>query len=221
MDKIEKDADFRWADADQASNRLRDSYVLYGNDVFYVAEIRRGHDGLMVYGTIMKSGKNAEFPIYDEFFHGFRKLPPLGWINLAKVPEPTAVFTRRIPQRSNGHGLRDNRVSVQEMREGALSRSPRFGYNAIVKDPGYEDMILGNFPSASEIIERLKTPSVVAFSKRYAIRRTILGEFYLYRNADLVGAIGNGEVVVPKTTSWCKEELAEVVPEEELKIVVR
>lgn len=217
-----RDIDFRWADAEQASSRLRETFVLYGDDVFYVSRIEpNANGGLSARGHFPLSKKNATYPLEDENFHGFRKLPPLGWSNLVGADKPMAVYMRRIPARSNGHGLKNSRVSVYGMEKDGWGPSRGYDYNTVTADQGYKEMMSGIFPTPSEIMENLRVPSVVAFSRLYAIRRNQLGEFTLYRRGDFVGSLSSGEITIGKGSEWCREELEETIPRDEIIVKVR
>lgn len=213
MGKRLKDTDFRWADAEQASSRLRGTYVMYDDDVFYINRVHAPSTGLAAEGQHIRTGKGASYPLDDPNFHGFRKLPPLGWVNLCGVDRPTAMYLRRLPARSNPHGLKNGRISCHELVKGSWNPSRSHDFSGIVKDRGYRMGLDGDYPTPAEIMEKLRVPTTVAFSRLFAISRNLEGEFSLYRRADRVGSLREGEIVVGKGTEWCKEELESTLPE--------
>lgn len=197
-----------WEDTNQANERLQGTYVLHNNRVVYVERCDDRAEGPSARVLISRAGKQSWIPLADKGFNDFHKLPPLGYVNVFYYGEPRAVYLERMPERSRAHGLKNARVSVEDLGEAGFKPS-RLDYSYIVSsDEGYEARLAGEYPTAKEIIANLTSGCSAAFSPVYAIVRDSFGTARLYRRRLLVGAITNDIVQFTRTTDCYREELA-------------
>jgi hypothetical protein len=195
-----------WEDVAQASERLVGTYILYGNQVYYVGSVDIKDRVPSARLTDMATGGTTWKDLADEGFHDFHKLPPLGYVNLVNTGYPQAALLTRIPERSRLHGLRANRIAVAFVSGASVGPAP-INYENIVVDKGYQLSIDKQFPSAKQILENIDERQSAAFSPSYAISKDEFGVFRLWRRNLLVAIINEENVSFSKTTDCYREEL--------------
>jgi hypothetical protein len=195
-----------WEDVQQAQDRLSGTYVLHGDKVVFVerCENRDRLPSARCLDTIASS--TAWYPLTDEAFHDFHKLPPLGYVNITRTGYPHAVLLQRLPERSRSHGLKTNRISVSGLVGPGLAPSA-YNYDHIVVDKGYGMAIRGEYPTAKEILDNLDEDTSAAFSPSYAISRDSFGILRLFRKQLMIGVIDEEVVKFARTTDCYREEL--------------
>lgn len=199
-----KNKPFVWADAAQAEERLLNTFVLYGNSPLYVTVT----SSKLVKGELSRSLEGVTKEITDPLFFNFRKLPPLGWVNLLDRPSPKAVFLRRIPTVSRRHGYTTENVVIREIRNNSAERAEE-SLSSVFTNRGYHDGMDNNFPTALEILEKAPKGTAVAFSRKFAIAKDNAGLSYLYRNLDQVGLISKDALYVFPDTVCFRDEIQE------------
>ena len=196
---------FKWVDSAQAIDRLQGTYILYGNDPVYVHEIRG--DSILIKN--FRTGTEHTVSLGDPLFHEYRKLPPMGWMNVRGRDAPSAVFLKRIPIRGRRHGLTTDGVVVQDVSNNTLVRSSSMNIGHALKNKGYLDLLDGHYPSLEETLEKTPKGCTVAFSRKFAIYKDYGGLSFLYRNAEQVGLVSKDTLYTFPDTDFYKEELTE------------
>lgn len=196
---------FQWADQQQAVERLQGTYLMYGDDPVYFREIGRSAFHIKNY----RKGVEESVKPSDPAFHGFRKLPPLGWMNVRKGAAPYAVYLKRIPIRGRRHGLTNDSVSVQEVQGNTVIRSASLSFSHAIANPGYLDLVDRVYPSFEDTLEKTPKGSAVAFSRKLAIYKDYGGLSFLYRNAEQIGLISKASLYVFPETKFYVDELSE------------
>lgn len=199
------DKTFKWADATQAAERLQGTFGLYGNDPVYFREIGRS----VVIIKNYRSQEEVQKKLDDPLFHGFRKLPPLGWMNVVGKGTPYAVFMKRVPIRGRRHGLYSDNVTVQEVQTNTVIRSPSMSFSNAIANRGYLDLLDGSYPSFEMVLEKTPKGVAVAFSRKLAIFKDYGGLAFLYRNAEQIGLISKSSLYVFPETKFYLDELSE------------
>lgn len=139
-----------------------------------------------------KSGvlrKHMSSPLFNKF-----RPFPLGMCNSGR----RASYVERMPNRKTEQGL--IRTMVQETPL-TTSQSPdtgiKSGYTDVFGIP-FRACILGDHPSAQEVIAALKDPSVenesVAFHREFALVRGPIDMIFLAYKQDIVGVLPNGDL---------------------------
>lgn len=199
-----------WEDVVQAGERLTGTYIMYGDEPVKVQAVESRAEGPSATIENVKTGSRTRKLLSDPKFHDFHKLPPLGYINLIGFKKPVAVYTKRIPERSRSHGLRDNRVTVSLLDQNGLGTT--FGINlaSVLSDDGYKHRVEGFYPTAEEIVENLPEDCSAAFSPTYAIYKDAYGLFRLFRREGMVGLISHRGLRLTRETACYQEELIEL-----------
>ena len=196
---------FTWADAAQAEERLRDTFIMYGDSPLYVTAT----SATLVKGELLRTRESITKPVTDPAFFNFRKLPPLGWVNLLDLPSPKAMFARRNPVVSRRHGYYNENVVVREIRNNNPERTD-YGIGTVIQNRGYLNLLDNDYPSVLEILEKTPKGTTVAFSRKFAIYKDNAGLSYLYRNLDQIGLVSRGSLYVFPDTACFTDELKEV-----------
>lgn len=201
-----------WESLEQARERLRGSYVLYGDAPFYVEDVTASDRGMYIIGNNVRRGAREKKSADDPLFNMFRTLPPLGWCNLLSHPglsitRPKAVYTTRVPNRGRSHGLVTNRIRIRGLVGGTWQREG-FSFESVVCNPGYHEGISGIFPTMEETLENLQPSCTVAISKKFAINRDSDKLFWLYRNSEKLGLLGKQEIKLFPSNVCFREELS-------------
>lgn len=197
-----------WTDSQQASERLTNTFILYGDSPSYVDGVRGNGERSTAVIRTFPDGATHEKLLSDPLFHRFRKLPPTGWMNC--LSEGAAVYTERRPVRSRQHGLsRQNvRAAWIHSERGELNWGD-FNYESLAKDDGYKAAVVGDFPTLAQVFDNLRERGVMAISTKYAVFRDPLGIRWLYRNNEKIGMFSDANsLMVAGTFKYLKEELA-------------
>lgn len=199
-----------WEDAQQASERLTNTYVLHGDTPFFVQTVSPG-DGETpsAIGRAYPLEKSEIHNLDDPAFHRFRKLPPVGWVNCERYSE--GLYLERRPIRSRVHGLNDNNVRVGFIPDQAVRLSfGDFSFESVVKDPAYAQCCVGEYPSLEETLSCIRSGTTIAISNKYAVKRDSEGLRWLYRLSERVGLFsGNASLLLANSSAYLREELVE------------
>lgn len=202
--------DFFWTDAAQAEERLRGSYILYGDSAVYVERIANSRSaGLKAEVTIFPEGKAGNISLSDPLFHRFRKPLPTGWVN--NLYSKRAYFLQRSPQRSRVHGMTSGSTAVYTiLSDGRMRPSDEMRFDVVVRDQQYQEAIRGDYPALELILDRLKIGTCIAFSNNMALFRDTDGVRWLYIGNDKVGLFtGSDTLLLLSSFSYVKEQLTE------------
>lgn len=195
-----------WEDVNQANERLANTYVMYGDDIYHIDRCENASGTPSAYAADPIHGNYRFISLEDDAWHNFHKLPPMGYVNVMSYGFPMAVLLTRLPERSRSHGIKANRVSVAHLAGGAIAGSP-INFVHIVNDSGYRDNIRGAYPTARQILDNLDEGQSAAFHPSYAISKDDFGIFRLFRKHLMVGVIEDSSVRYTKVTDCYREEL--------------
>lgn len=220
------DSPFFWESVEQARERLESSYLMYGNDPVYTHRIE--NRGGIPSANITSSTPGSEIrgdglwkDLADPAFHSFHKLPPLGYVNLRNIGQPTAAFLYRRPEVSRAHGLRNGRIDVGGPYGTIYRRSEVYDFSGILSNLGYRDRLEGTYPTASEIVEKLPNGASAAFSPTFAVSRDAFGNRYLWRRQTLVGTLSEGVTLLRPDTRCYAEELSELPAHDIQNVIIQ
>lgn len=190
-----------WESVEQANQRLSGSVVMYGNDPVRFS-------GIASKKTVvrnLRTGEDVAVSLSDKAFEDFRKLPPLGLVNLTG---DVAVFTRT-PTRSQTHGHADGNISVR-----TTKGRERFSRILASNLAGYIEMIDNDYPTFREAIDNVSRDQPIAFSRKYCLVMSRAGFKTLRRGEKTIGVVASdGTVLLPKTTMCFREDFLNTVPD--------
>ena len=205
-----------WETPEQARERLEGTYIMYDGYPVYVNSIsvRDGRvQGLLTPACPEKNGIRDEgtwIDLDNPGFKSFHELPPLGFVNLYASPLPMAIHLQRLAERGRQHGLRANRIFVGRL--GSATLEPTGGawnFTNVMADTGYLLRLRKEYPTASEIVQKLPNGSSAAFSPVFAITRDHFGLTRLWRRGNPLGMISEQGVSLVKAAAGHYEELQE------------
>lgn len=122
-------------------------------------------------------------------FNRFRPFP-LGMCNTG----PVATYVERLPARPKmEQGLKGDMLQEVFLTAGGASTKPRRGVEIYSKT--FRDCIIGEHPSPSTVLERLKSDKVenesVAFHRYFALVKGPIGSIFLAYKMDVVACLPN------------------------------
>ena len=204
---------FKWADTVQAQERLQGTFLMYGEEVVYIEEVRASSAIIQ----LMSSDERKTVKLDDENWHDYRKIPPTGWINLLNVPTPRCVLLSRLPARVRRHGLTSDVVSQREISDNAVVKCRDHNLSLLFRNPGYKDLLVNSYPDVKEIVEKLPRRSSAAMSRKFAVYKDAGGVSWLFRRDEQVGFISRETLHVFPDTAFYKDEILEASPELSIK----
>lgn len=192
-----------WEDSRQADERLTGTYVMYGDKPVMIDRV--SNDSAVIVPADGSPSKTVRLD--DPLFYDFHKLPPLGYVNVVGTGTPLAVLLTRVPERSRSHGLKSGRVTIEELLQAGMMKSPRFNLNGVLSDKGYSHRIAGIYPKVSEILDKLPEGCSVAFSPKYAVCLDGFGLFRLFRRNRQIGLVTPNGLRLSESTACFREDL--------------
>ncbi len=201
--------DFFWTDSAQAEERLRNSYVLFGDCVAYVERISSSRSaGPRADIRLYPENRHELVSLSDPRFGRFRTPLPIGWVN--NMQYRRAYFVVRSPQRSRIHGMVDSNTMVYQVRNNGLVPSDELRFSTLATDLMYKAAINNDYPPLDKVIDKIKQGTCIAFSKNMCINRDTDGIRWLFVGADRVGLFtGSDTLLLLSSFSYVKEQLAE------------
>lgn len=199
---------FKWADIVQAQERIQGTYLMYGEDVAYVEEVRSSSAIIQ----LMHNGERKTVKLEDDNWHDYRRLPPCGWVNVLNTAAPRCVLLSRIPARVRRHGLCNDVASFKEIADNVVSKSRDWNLSSIFSNPGYLGLLSNDYPDISEILEKLPRRASTAMSRKFAVYKDAGGVSWLYRKTEQIGFISRSSLNVFPDTSFYKDEILEIAP---------
>lgn len=184
-----------WTDDVQAQERLLESYIMKQNEIVRVVAVEDSN----IYYSRAKDGFRDRLPMRDSSWGKFRKLPPLGWINVT-IPSSNgkkrvcAVYLRRTSVRSRTHGINSTNTIVYDFLsngDGAVSKSGVLNVHTVFEYGSYGDE--EPFPSFRDAFPLLGVKSSIALSSKFALFKDSKGLVTLYRKRKPVGLVPNIE----------------------------
>lgn len=137
--------------------------------------------------------KKMNSPKFNKF-----KPFPLGMCNQVTKEHARCYFLERQPQRHREQGLTGSMVNESIVSLSSIQPyNPRGGLNAVyMTSEGMYACMLGQYPSAQEVLENLKDPDVtneaVGFSRLFALIRGPVGTMFLGYKDTTIGLLENG-----------------------------
>lgn len=203
---------FRWEGSDQANDRLQGTYIRFGDSIAYVRECSGDRNNLVVYYTIVGvgGGKNVSSSADDPRWHDFRLMPPLGWVNVETLGYPHAVLINRRTVRTRRHGINGDSVSLYSIQPGVgLAQERSINLGNVYESQGAAQAVLGEFPTVSEIIERLPNGCSAAASPLLCVAKDSSGLSKVYRKDEELGYITKGGLYILPKFMYRVDELRE------------
>lgn len=189
-----------WHNLDQARQRLAGAVVLYDGKPVRFGNI----DGRECDVRDIETGKMKTISLEDPAFDDFRRLPPMGFVNV-----PNSLFLlRRAPIRSQSHGLIRSNVTVfYPNSRGSFTREG-VNYDYLVEKYGqhYALRCQKGHPVFADAVKFLKEDQPVAFADKYALI-SIKGQAILFREEERIGAVEDGTVFLKKPYLCYREDL--------------
>ncbi len=178
-------SDSFWTDDQQAAERLAETFILKGDEVVYVQTVEAGQ----IYHKTLPSGALQAEKLDSPVWNKFRKLPPLGWLNVSTNKFVGAVYMRRRAVRSRSHGLNNTNIQVFGFHGngGVLAGERLLSMTAIYGAGLYKDP--DQYPGFRDVFAVLKTDSSAALSSKFAIYKDAGGLVWLYRKRRRIGLI--------------------------------
>lgn len=189
-----------WHNLEQARQRLSGSIVMYGNKPVRFSDI----DDEDTRVRDIETGKVITVSLSDEAFNDFRNVPGTGYVN---VPGYVA-FLRRIPVRSQTHGLCRSNVRVTVPVEGTF-RTDQMNLDTVVTNYGtfFAEACRDEYPTFSQAVDLSSETQPIAFSKKYAVV-FVKGIRTLCRDEDSIGVVTtDGTCLLNKKALCFREEL--------------
>lgn len=160
--------------------------------------------------------------IGSPMFNKFRPFP-LGNVNIGG----SVIYTERTPTRNTNQGLRErsvfalNVLPVPNPTTGQGKRAKNYSFNnetsIQVFGPEFYTMLLGEYPTAQEILDAFKDPSVIntgaAFHREFSLFRGPLDMIILCYRDEGIGILPDGDlssVVVGSRYSFLKESIQDL-----------
>lgn len=201
--------EYFWTDAVQAEERLRGSYVLFGNKVALIQSISNNRGNPAASIRVYPDNKEEVVLLSDARFNRFRKALPIGWVNSSVSKQ--AVFISRAPQRSRTHGMTRSNTQVFHIRKGQFSNAQDYtNYEYVATDPQYVNAIAGEFPPLDLVLNKIRSGTTIAVSSKFAVHRDADGIRWLYIDTDRVGLFtGSDTLLLLSSFSYVKEQLQE------------
>ncbi len=193
-----------WTDINQARDRLNNTYLMLGKDPVYIRDF--SSTGEVYVHNYRLGGKPAE-PVPLEAFGDFRKLPPLGWINLLGKDVPDAVYAERVPLINRSHGLRGDGVAVFQFEGGVLDYTRNHSLGTILADKGYLLTVDGDYPTIEDVVENIPPNCTTAVSRKLAVASGSDGLSWLYRRRERLGFFTKNSLRIFPTLSFYRDEL--------------
>jgi len=197
-----------WSDAQQASERLLHTFILYEDEPVYVENIAADGDRDAVASLRRYSPKEGRFSanLSDPRFHKFRKLPAKGWINAER--QAAAYYVERRPVRSRTHGLNGNNTSVAYVRPDGNVTWRDIAFEDIARDPGYAAACKNEYPSFRDIYDHVRNGSCIGINPSFAMFRDDAGLRWLYKGVRKIALIPNNDtLLITEKFSYLKEEI--------------
>jgi hypothetical protein len=172
-------------------------------------------------GVIRKLMSSRKFDKFRPF--------PLGNVNT----NGQVVYCERSPTRNTYQGLRSNSyeafrvtpVPMQKFNKMGEIVPDSIGVGMDMYSPDFAAMILGIYPSAEEVVEKLKSPVVansgVAFSREFSIFRGPIDMLFLCYQDKGVGLLDSGDLsslIIGKEYGYLKETIEELNLFNEIKV---
>jgi len=202
--------DFFWTDVAQAEERLRGSYIRFGDKAAFVDSIGSPRAGPTATVISYPDGKAENVLLSDARFNRFRVPLPIGWVNNQAYKR--AFFLSRGPQRSRIHGMtRSNTIVMTIDKSGHLGGAGDYlSYEGIAKDPQYGAAIRNEYPPLLLVLDKIKNGTGVALSKDLCIHRDMSGIRWLFVGSDRVGLFtGADTLLLLSSFAYVKEQLQE------------
>ena len=194
--------------AREANDRLSNTVIFLGDSPIFVVEVAgASKEALKIhYSTFddirqgVVGGKSV--PLNDPAVNVYNMR--LGYLNSARAK--TAIYLTRRPVRRMNQGLCVDAIT------GYINY---LSANQLLSDPGFEDCLVGKYPSFSEAVERLEqdpTLVSVAFARNMAIERDLKGlPHKLMHRGNKIGLLNKGrEPQIPECFDYLTETLKEV-----------
>lgn len=203
--------DFFWTDAVQAEERLRGSFVLFGDKVALVQSISSNRGSPTASIRVYPDNRDEVVSLSDARFNRFRKALPIGWVNNSASKQ--AVFVSREPQRSRTHGMTRANTKVFHIRKGQMQSAADYtNFEYVATDPQYAKAIAGEFPPLELVLNKVRPNTTLAISSKLAVHRDTDGIRWLYVDADRVGLFTGSDTLLLLTAfAYVKEQLQEAV----------
>lgn len=208
-----KDSPYFWTDEQQASQRLRNSVVMYDGEPVFIRDVRGGYeDGIpRALLTYCKDGKDSTRRLDSPKFGRFRTLPKLGWLN---NENGRPFFLERQTRRTVTHGLSNNNVVVYRKVGDSYDWNTRDEYgdgssfNRICFEQGFVNLQKNVFPSLQGTLTNIGEDQAVAYSPLYLVYRDTLGLRWLYRGIERIGLFtGTDTLNLLSKFSFYREEI--------------
>jgi hypothetical protein len=186
-----------WTDANQAAERLDGTFVMLGDKVVYIRQIE-GLDAFYTDPLAKTDLKRA--PLNSPLWHNFRKLPPLGWRNVAleggRKSYVGAVYLRRRALRSRSHGYRADNVTpysfFEEPGRVNIERNLTLAYvygDALNDDPNH-------YPEFKEAFDLLRPKGSAALSAKFALAKDADNLTWLFRKRERVALVPDNNTLL-------------------------
>jgi hypothetical protein len=196
-------ADF-WTDDAQAAERIKDTYVMFGNDIVEVNQVLGGVAEYRVADTRV-FGRSL---LRDAGWHRFRKLPPLGWMNTAAAKgKVQAVYLRRSAQRTRQHGLSSNNVIAYQIYDtGVVDRCRTQNIGTVYGSGLYR--LKDHYPPLRQLFPLLQEGQSIAISDKYCVFRDTESLTWLFRKRKRIGLIPDtGTLLLLRSQKFYREEI--------------
>ena len=196
-----------WTDATQASERLRNSTILYDGLPYFVLDIENNDDGIPR-AILSMGGKSVRKKLNSPKFKKFRELPPIGWFNSSRRGVAQLIERRVISTRT--HGLSTNNTVLYEMscKTAEMMVSERDNYQSICQDKGYIDAVKKTFPALPDILSQIRKQEAIAYNSMFCVVRDADGIRWLFRNQEKIGLFtGVGSLMLINSKNFYREEI--------------
>ena len=201
-----------WTDAQQASERLLNSVILYDGNPVLVTGVRGADhfdDGIPRV-SIKKIGagtpdvSSERKRIDSPKFNKYRALPTLGFMNVSRTRK--AIFLERRTVRGRQHGLTNSNVKgVSLWAQEKLIENSRneylttplsgFHFESYYFSEDLKKMFNNEYPPLSDILANIRTREFIAYSRMFAVYKDTLGICWLYRADERIGLFTNNNTL--------------------------
>lgn len=169
-----------WTDDVQAQERLTNTLVVYDDSVVYVENVQ---DKFVNIRPVENFRTINKVLLEDPKWHQFRKLPPLGWLNVDVSRQYDryvgAVYVRRVALRSRLHGFCNNNTQVYVFDGIGLTAATDINARMVYACGFYKDP--NQYPPFEDAFLALKDGGAIAISPKFAICKDTRGLCWLYR----------------------------------------
>ncbi len=209
-----------WTDERQAGERLSGTFVTRGDKVVHIRHIA----GLnaMFTDPLGRNELQAE-ALNSPLWHNFRKLPPLGWRNVAtgglgRKTFVGAVYLRRRAIRGRSHGYNSTNVNLYSFFDepGRVLAERNLSLGHVYGDDLNDDP--DHYPKFVEAFDLLQAGGSAALSRKFAIAKDNDNLTWLFRKRERVALIpDNGTILVLKSMKFYTDDLrdnAQILPVE-------